>query len=160
MRFTQACRRRGAGAHGAGKMPAIPGGCSRAGGGRSPPRLAWSATPIRRRRTSTTVRGSVGASPSRSDYGDSTVRWKCSPKSISERIVAIPQVRPWLTPSHPPSIVIVGLDPRNQACVYREQFSCSASERVSRGDAPGRSEWIPALCAESHLNLSRTSPEN
>ena len=115
------------------------------GAGRSPPRLARSATPIRQWWTSTRVRGSVGASPSRSGYGESTVGWKRSPGSNSERIVAIPQAHPWLTPAHPPIIVILGLDPRIQARIYRKQFSTSASDRVSWGDAPSPGEWIPAL---------------
>ncbi len=67
--------------------------------GRSPSRLARSATPIRQRRTSATVRSSVGAPNYRSGYGESTVRWKRSPGSNSERIVAIPPAHPRSTPA-------------------------------------------------------------
>ncbi len=146
------CWRARSGQDARGPRQAIP-GRSR-GAGRSPLRLARSATPIRQRWTSTTVRGSVGASPSRSGYGESTFRWECSPSSISERIVAIPPAHPWLTPADPRIIVILGLDPRNQACVYRKQFSCIAAGRVSRGDAPSPGEWIPALSSECPPNAT------
>ena len=117
---------------------------SQAGGPRrSPSQLAWSATPIRQRWTSTTVRGSVGASPSRSDHCNSTVRWKCSPGSISERTAAIPQAHPWLTPAHPQIIVILGLDPRIQAQSTASSFrqarptgSAGATRRVPVNRSP------------------------
>ena len=45
-------------------------------------------------------------------------------------------------------IVILGLDPRIQANVYRKQFPRSGPDRASRGDATRRGEWIRALWSE------------
>ena len=90
-----------------------PARCRRSQGvGRRPSPSARSATPIRRQWTRVTVRGSVGASPSRSLNGESTVRWKCSPSSDSEQIGAIPQAHAWFPPSQTRIIVFLGLDPR------------------------------------------------